>query len=104
MTVKLAGLCAVVLTLVSTSCGSAEDTVAVGRTRQALSFVERVLGFESVEDWVTSAGNTGAGTVTSEGQASLLVTASGYTEVWSVALTSLGSVRGTACHREHRSQ
>jgi hypothetical protein len=63
--------------------------------RQALASPASVFGYESVDDWSSSAMLDSAST-TSQGSASLAVNGEGWTEVTSVELGSLGAVKDTA--------
>ena len=63
--------------------------------RQALASPASVFGYESVDDWSSSAMLDSASTA-SQGSASLAVNGEGWTEVTSVELGSLGAVKDSA--------
>lgn len=71
-----------------------EPSEALGVASQALTSTS-VLGFESSSGWASSAGSLSLTAVASEGSAALALTGTGYAEVTSVPLTSLGSVGDT---------
>lgn len=90
------GLC-----LATLSVGCADDagapTERVSQARSALSKPQSdVLGFEVLGGWNVSQGSKALSPTHSEGQQSLAVTASGWTEVESIALTSLGTTPDVA--------
>lgn len=69
-----------------------EEQVAVGRHAAALTLTDenaRVLGFENANDWSNDAGLSSQKT---EGSSSLAVAVSGWTEVTSIPLSTLGAV------------
>lgn len=79
-----------------TGTGCSDDAPApverVGRAQNALTQTQSdVLGFETLSGWSVTPGTKLLSTTHSEGKQSLAVTANGWTEVDSIALSSLGT-------------
>lgn len=72
---------------------SSEDHGTVGRLSQALSDSERILGFEAPSsDWSSPQATIVLSTTASQGEHSLSVAPSGWTEITSVPLSNLGTI------------
>jgi len=97
-------LCLLVLAALGLSgCGAAGSDSAgelVGQRVGALTSQQaRVLGFESLVDWGTTAGTLSASGTASEGAASLAVMPAGWTEVTSIPLSTLTNVSSTLTYQ-----
>lgn len=74
--------------------GALEDEELRSSTQAVLSSTQaRVLGFESSADWKASSGSISASTTKTQGSSALGIVPNGWTEVTSIALSSLASVR-----------
>lgn len=71
------------------------DASPAGVVTAALSTQESVLGFEDAQGWSASGGALATTSIHSQGSAALSVTTNGYTELTSVALSTLSSPNAT---------